>query len=739
MLIQKSSSLNIVLISALFLLFSSLAIGFEIESYRNYNHNYIVSSQAGSVAIGTFCGTLAWDGMELAELSTSTGASFSQTCATDIAPDGSVWMGGWQVARLADGEIYNFAEFSGGYGIAAISRDEAWVIGTIPGNPWDHLFHIVGTEVNPVSTEGFPYELIVDRSGNVFYAANGIERYDEHSGTFIDCKEFETGLYQFSRDLSGVVYAGSEQGLWMFDEDEWIKLDDGSIWGPFPYGPNGFNFNANGTLWAYASAGLLRRNRGGDELIITEACGISLVYDPDDQATYRYGVWGVAPLGGESILIATRTDGLILFDGIDFSHIGFPDGPPENVIMDVVEDFQGRDWIATDHPSIYGTGYKEGDAWKYFRPEGVFGNAGIIAACGDTEGAIHVLQYPFRLITFDGVEFSFQEGYDHGVTDCIAETLEPGPDGEIWACVGPDYTSDFSGVVRIKDDVWDVYPTGSIFGPGIGGREAPTLAIASNDEIWVILDSLISIFDGENWRVDQLPEPLPFADVGVASVVFDLQQRLVFFTQAGVYRLDEGSWKELSSEMTTFGAFDANGDLWFLAYDSMRRYSVISMKQDGSVAEFHQSDGLAGTRLYSITIDHNGDKWVGTSGGLSRLEDGGPAQQSIALSAAENPVGTLKLAADLTNAGEIIPVSLWLACEYNGNIFYYPNWGPEPSPLNLTLSASSCRTEELVNIDTSLLTPGDYTFYAGISLFGGMDLLIGPRDGKVAIASYHVD
>ena len=36
-----------------------------------------------------------------------------------------------------------------------------------------------------------------------------------------------------------------------------------------------------------------------------------------------------------------------------------------------------------------------------------------------------------------------------------------------------------------------------------------------------------------------------------------------------------------------------------------------------------------------------------------------------------------------------------------------------------------------------ILLPGDYTFYGGISLLGGFDLLIGARDNKIAVATYH--
>jgi len=62
--------------------------------------------------------------------------------------------------------------------------------------------------------------------------------------------------------------------------------------------------------------------------------------------------------------------------------------------------------------------------------------------------------------------------------------------------------------------------------------------------------------------------------------------------------------------------------------------------------------------------------------------------------------------------------------------------GPIPEGTKRVLGAYSIETEELLRLDTSTLPPGDYTFYGGISLLGGMDLLIGARGAKIAVATY---
>ncbi|RLC44310.1 MAG: hypothetical protein DRH70_08925, partial [Candidatus Coatesbacteria bacterium] len=207
-------------------------------------------------------------------------------------------------------------------------------------------------------------------------------------------------------------------------------------------------------------------------------------------------------------------------------------------------------------------------------------------------------------------------------------------------------------------------------------------------------------------------------------------------TQEGVFRSDGESWTQLSSGSAWKGTIDAHGTLWVLTKDGTLSFELVSIEPDGTVTTFDETDGLADAQLLCLTIDHNGDKWVGTTGGLSRLEDDGPAQQSLQLLASVSSQNVLTVSAHLTNTGRIIPVSLWLACQYNDQFYYYPDWGSTPTPVNLTLSASSIQTYTLLNIDTSLLPPGDYTFYGAISLLGGMDLLIGARGAKIAVTTY---
>ncbi|HUT04025.1 MAG TPA: hypothetical protein VM163_09065 [bacterium] len=725
----------------------------KITNYRNWDFIVDVASRGNVIAVGTMCGALVLNEGQVTLLSTDNAVmGFSQVGAVDVAPDGSVWIGGWGLCRYSQGEVLNYPLFDSAYTVAAISRDEAWVVGSMPGNYDDYLFHVNAAEVKPVEIDGYPDELIFDGFGNVFCSADGwIFWYDTKSGSFVECPGFDVDFYVFARDASGFAYVASEDGLWRFDGDQWHQIADGTVWAPFPYGPSGFSFAEDGTLWAYAGAGLLRRDEQSGQLF-TEGCGINLVFEYDDDSTWRNGVRGIAALEGTQMVVGTRSDGLLVFDGHQFSHVGFGDGPPDNIITDLVEDFRGRMWVGES--GAFGIGCYDGAAWDYFDPEGVFSWFEVAATCVDTNGSIQFFEYPGRLISFDGAEFLVQEGYDHGVTDCVGVQMEPAADGELWVSLEGSDFYDFSGAARIRGDDWELFPTYDLFpgravsfGPaqfgcgthaktsGDRGR-APTIVMAPDNRVWLILGSVIRTFDGRNWGGGSLPTPVPFAQSDVSGAVFDVEERLVFFTAQGVFRSDGECWTQLYEESALKGTIDADGAIWFIGFDQMWKFELVSIKPDGTVITLDETDGLADCNLLCVTVDHNGDKWVGTTGGLSRVENDGPAQQSLQLSTSVNPQGVLTLSAQLTNAGRIIPVSLWLACQYNGQFYYYPDWGQTPTPVDLTLSASSIQPHVLLNIDTSSLPPGDYTFYGGVSLLGGMDLLIGARGNKIAVATY---
>ena len=106
----------------------------------------------------------------------------------------------------------------------------------------------------------------------------------------------------------------------------------------------------------------------------------------------------------------------------------------------------------------------------------------------------------------------------------------------------------------------------------------------------------------------------------------------------------------------------------------------------------------------------------------------------------EGPDDELVLFAEFTNATySAFPVLLWLACDWDGKMLFYPGWEPIPAPVKVVISGNCIENQELISLDTTALPPGDYSFYGAISLLGGSDYLIGARDKKVSVVTYHKD
>jgi len=96
---------------------------------------------------------------------------------------------------------------------------------------------------------------------------------------------------------------------------------------------------------------------------------------------------------------------------------------------------------------------------------------------------------------------------------------------------------------------------------------------------------------------------------------------------------------------------------------------------------------------------------------------------------------TLLLSGEFINTYTTMPVSLWLACEYDGTLYFYPDWSTTMQSVDIVLPAHSIERRQLFSFDAEALPAGTYTFIGGISLRGGAHLMIGARDDKYSFAT----
>ena len=305
-----------------------------------------------------------------------------------------------------------------------------------------------------------------------------------------------------------------------------------------------------------------------------------------------------------------------------------------------------------------------------------------------------------------------------------------------------------TGAVTSFDGVnWQRYPSDQFF----LSQKPICPAVGPGDKLWFTRWALESstlegftTYDGETWENlawDYFPVPS-------LTVHFDINGNALL-SGDGLYRCyPNGDWERILDAFVSDVQSDADGRLYCAATDGLYfgekdKWEKISQK-DGlcpgwDAPAYSSSYPING--LSQVLIDHDGDKWIGTETGLNLLRDDGPAAQKLTL---QVPVGpsqgrsgrTVRLTGEFINTYTTMPVSLWLACEFGGSFYFYPDWGTTMQSVDIVLPAHSIQSRELFSFDADLLPPGTYTFIGGISLRGGAQLMIGARDDKLSFATW---
>jgi len=323
---------------------------------------------------------------------------------------------------------------------------------------------------------------------------------------------------------------------------------------------------------------------------------------------------------------------------------------------------------------------------------------------------------------------------------------------------------------------------------GIPGNEIALLAEDAQGSLWVNDREtyLFGVFDGQRWRDFYLP-----IDDQETGWSMDIDGSLWFTAQEGAVRVGRGAaqlYDASNSPLLTASqvAVDRSGTVWLVqdTYHSPGAPAqVISFHDENweqypSRDYFHGAFGLWYVR--SVTVGPKDAKWFRRTGGYTVLEGGG--WRHLHFGEGVPSAGRLgarrSLRFDLD--GHVFFYGYGGLCwgEVGGDwevLFYGPvralefdahgNWwlGTDAGLLcwdgrrwQKMTEANGLSNRSITTIlidhngdkwvgtkhglnrieDGSSLPPGDYTFIGGISLLGGIDLLIGPRDSKLCLARY---
>jgi ligand-binding sensor domain-containing protein len=132
------------------------------------------------------------------------------------------------------------------------------------------------------------------------------------------------------------------------------------------------------------------------------------------------------------------------------------------------------------------------------------------------------------------------------------------------------FGSYYGGVLEIYGNTWKNYTTSN----GLINDSINVIKVDSDNNKWFGTIGGISKFDGEKWTTY-------LEGVHVRSIAFDTKNNLWI-----------GTWGS--------GVFMFDGTNW---------------------SNFTEIDGLVSNYIFSILIDNQGNKWIGTNDGLSKFED----------------------------------------------------------------------------------------------------------------------
>jgi len=429
--------------------------------------------------------------------------------------------------------------------------------------------------------------------------------------------------------------------------------------------------------------------------------------------------------------------GLLILENGSLKRAFISDSPPGGMVIDLCQDAQGRVWARNGNG--FNLGVYDAGSWEqiYIREWCPYYSAQLdyfpqIAAAQD--GSVWMRSSSgarrFRngeVTVFDESNSALSRG-DHVAFDSR---------GTGWFT----NASKEAAAVSFDGETWRRYSSTDYFHPLSPG----IITIGPDDAKWFrrsgggyAITSGYTVFDGSEWTQLDFGRELP-ADG--RRMFFDLHGTAFLVASHGEGDNTEGfcleqqgdQWVRVLDAHVHDMQCDSEGILWCAADEGVfsRRDGHWALEEwSGEVCAPEENIWLPQGSALRLLIDHDGNKWVGTYPGLTRVEDGGAAQQSIELNSREDGDDYV-LSATLVNAGNPIALDAFLAVDLDGHLLYYPEWSGEPAPIRVVLPAYSTNTCDLLRLNRDTLGEGSYTFYACLSLTGDTSLMVGARDRKI--------
>jgi signal transduction histidine kinase/ligand-binding sensor domain-containing protein len=411
-----------------------------------------------------------------------------------------------------------------------------------------------------------------------------------------DLWQVEQGLPQNSvqsilQAREGYLWLGTQEGLARFDGVRFTLFDRANTPEIRHNSIQALLEARDGSVWIATYVGGLTRLKDGRFTVYGTRDGL-----PDDQVLCLHED------GQGRLWIGTR-GGLASFDGRAFTVYGTAEGLLDPRVWAVTQDEGGALWIGTDG----GLNRLEGGRMTALTARDGLPAAPVHAVLADRRrGGLWVGTYG-GLVRMDGGRVSGVYTAREGLVNDLVWTLLQDRTGALW--IG---TSD--GVSRFADGRFESLTPRE----GVPNGHVRALAEDREGSLWIGTNGggLLRLRDGRFTRIterDGLPDAI------VRTILQDRTGATWIGTNRGLARVQSGRLSNVGPARGFPAApvfslhQDQGGALWVGTYGA-----GLWRWQDGRFRSWRATDGLSSDIVRAIHRDRAGDLWVGTEAGLNR-------------------------------------------------------------------------------------------------------------------------
>lgn len=528
--------------------------------------------------------------------SVESGLPFVQVSCMFQQKNGYLWSGGYGGVCRFDGKSFFVVNPKSGlidHNVNAIAEDEtgAVFVGTNKGLSIINNNHIYNYKkesglTNPYITalcNGYHHSMYIGTKKGMFIFSNGkVKAVKKLENYKINC------IYKSD---SSILFIGTDDGLVLYGHDKFELVT-----------------NLNGLSSNQINCITLQKNK----LVIGTAKGLS-VYDLETKKITNYfienglideNITSVLNQNNEIIWVGSQ-NGLLKFDGFQFSYYNIGADNNSNLVRCLVQDREDNMWIGS-HSGLFR--FKDNSFSTFDKINGP-GNAFIFQIFRDNKNDLWMTSEN------NGV-YKYSQGYfkRYGISDGLTtNSVKSGlQDREGRLIFGT--TED---ITQFKNERFYSIPIPELK----GSREV--MFLASDNKLWIGGSNGVASLIWKNNKPESKFYPINFkAEFQVYGLCEDEDHNIYIGTQhAGLYKLSGDSMVHLSAKLNwEYEDFLAlrytNGHLFVGSLDGL----LIIDTKTNEVKRVTLNDGLNSEYVYSLEFAENKKVlWSGTNQGINKL------------------------------------------------------------------------------------------------------------------------